>query len=454
MTAPTWVIKVGRRRVVAGLTWIPLQAEKGKRSLALTELRKRLRNSKQRYGLLDQKVGGDYPLAGIPRVPASEAAKLSRLPAIATWFARNVEETVIYLEKVGERYWLLAADRGLLDVRTDVLLSQEQARELIAEMHEESTLNARDLAQFIVADDVVAADFDLFEGQYRVQPLQDLLQGEPSKARVEKMLGVPNVVIGVAGVALASGITYYGYTKTSELLLNQQLEKDRIAREAADQARRSAMDAENKANAAKAAAQALEHVTVTPSPHDFVRACLKAFDSAPMALLTWPRARSVCDGRTMRMDYNQNQDSVATEEQVQARAAELGLTATIDWLGTRAVVEVPVETLINRDPIGAQDLSPQKLVGTALGAVQLQTKRMYQGASLMAPAPRAEAMPQSGKDVVPPVFATSNIRLSGPGTWMVLDLVPDARWLTLTELEVVGTNLQWSATGNVVTALQ
>ena len=452
MTQSSWIYRSGRRRLAAGLAWMPLQAKE--RKDAMRKLREAVRGQRVKHAALSFQSDAPYPLGGIV-VPSSGKridGKLAGLVPAAIWFGAIASHPTIYVEKVGSGYWVLAGVNGQLDVRTDVVVSSTQASTLVSELLDGFMLIGSKLDLYLHPD-TSAASLTLPIEPRRADLVSIIGNGAPPKARVAKIIGIPKWVPIACLAIIGAGVTVYAVKSVHSLIEQRQIKAELDARQAQAAANDLIHKHQQEQALARSSETALQAIVGTPSPVQFVQSCLSAMDSMPFALGGWTRQKVVCEGGQLQIEYAQSNQGVATEMEFRAAAAALELQADISWFGTAGRITLPVQAPVNRTPPALADLPSVQKTGEVLSSLATAAAKQFAGVNITASEPKPAEMPAIGATKPEPAFMSGSVRISGPSSWLIEHVIPDNTNLTLTRLELVGPNLQWQAVGTFVTSL-
>lgn len=448
-----FVVKVGRRKALAGLAWVPLTSTEPVR--VRKEAKERARDLGARHATILQFDGAEYALAGIlAHPPARYGMRPSGMPAVAAWFAASCACPTIYIEKLASgQFWVLAASRFDFDLRTDVILTAAKAAELVAEVHDGWVMQG--VQPTVVAQsrgDVESLPLPCSVG---VGTLTSILEGAPPKqAACRKIVGIPAWVPAAAvAVLVATGASFVG------VRVSEQLERGRqsaalAAAEAQRQADAGIAAGEARQRQAAAAQAALDARLATAAPVDAVQACLDGADGLPSMLGGWVLDQVTCEAGKLVATYRSDEAALPTESSFRLAAQDAGLSTSVKWFEKTGAVELPLPASEARAQVLAAELPSQSRVGEDMASYYAAASRTMPGVSgMLAPPKPVQLQPIDGA-APEPNFAEGVFTASGAGTWQIAGAIPNRNYLQVSKITVAGKYGAWTATGTFVTKIE
>ena len=453
MTKPTsWTLKVGGRRLAAGLAWVPLVAGDASSQSTRRQFKDALKAAGQRYGVLSA-AARPYPLAGIVQNgEGKKSYRFSRQPPVALWFAACVQRPTVYVEQSERGYWLLIASGGDVDPRGDRLLTAQQAASLLADVNESAVMAGHEL-ELIAHPETDCFPLDTYLTARRAG-LESILSGIPPRPKVHKAVGLPTwapvtlfaVVATALGLMFARNVTQH----LEERRVQAQAEQSRRAEAARELARRQIHE-----RAVSAAGQrALSAITATPGPLQFFGACVSAADGLRTAIAGWPLAKVEClaDG-TLMATYSGNTPGAGTEDDFRAAATGAGGKVHLRWFGTSATIAESLSTPPARKELGLAELADAQTVGSLLASHTRSAAAAFPTLTITAAEPRPASLPPVDGTEVGPAFQSGKLTVMGTGTWLAAQAIPDSPFVRLTRIEISPTDYRWTADGEFVASI-
>ena len=446
-----WVVKVGRRKALAGLTWAPLAASDP--ASIRKEAKERARERGTRYAALIHFEGAEYALVGILSAPPKHIGlRVFGLPTVAGWFAASCERPTLYVERLESGlYWVLAASRFDFDLRTDVTLPAEKAAQLVTEIYEGwLAIGASPLVVAPPESNLGALGLPL---HIRAGYLNSILSGSPpTHTYCRKIIGLPGWVPVVAVGVLAAGVAVSVAMKVRDRLAEARA---RAAAEAAAAQQAANAGIKGAQEAAFLAAQAQREMDVRlagPAPLDAVDACIAAIDLLPDYLGGWRLDRAECQSDALIATYRADQAIPSSESTFRRDAATAGLDAGVEWFGTSGVVRQSFTFGPARPSIPVSDLPTTARAGEDLSSFYTQVNRAMPSTNGTFSKVKPVEMRGPNGAAVPAPFAEGQFTLTGQSTWQMRGAVPNRHYVRITNITVSSKYGTWTVAGNFLTS--
>lgn len=477
MSDKVLVLQVGTTPIVAGLSWRAL----GTDPRGETQATARMLGA--RYGLL-LRSGDGRLLSGFLSALAPSRAR--RAVSGAVWLTNTVTAPTIYLRGFpsGE-FWLVAAEPGNLDVRTDRIAHDDEIAQVLDMLLSENSNAEPDKKYHVVVEGDRRPSGHMFtryeaEGDTSTGTLAELLKGStPTKSeRVTQIIGIkPAQVIAVAAVVALCFLGWATYHWVQHQREQAQFEANRAAME---HQRLVAEQLKNEAQLrmAQAVVQALAQDTATPPPEQVLKNCMTTLRAAGNDLGGWRLTHVDCatNGAGATMTYALDDVSAGglgtNATLMDAAKTKYNVTPAIDVASGRATVAIPGTPLPNRVGLTPIEAPPyQQVMREFVTRMQL-IRDSYQSVSytLSTPQPKnvtyldpaQENSSNPSRFVKVPADRTyliGNMNVTGTGLWELDGFALDWRFLTIHKVELIPSgsdadNYQWRVEGVYVSARQ
>lgn len=444
MKQAAWVVTVGKRRVLAGVSWAMLLSEQGKQKK--TEIPALLKSARTQRGAMYRPPGVQYPALGV--VPGDGAGLPRRgvgmIPA-AAWFAASVSAVTVWIGPSPQagQVWVLAASNGVLELRADQSMAPERAGELVAELEAHAATGG--VACHILHDPAAGRLWEpiaMSRGFPSRPATLDKLLTAPANRQwaVRKIAGLPSWLMpAVAGIVVVAGSGYgaikaydaYRASRTQAAFEQQQLSQAEIQarqREAARIQRITAIDT------------AMQAATATPSPAAVIEACRDGRTDMPSYLAGWRRVQLTCTAGQLSASFEDAFPGRAPETSSYAfrtAATERGLSlGALEWGMDAGTATLPIEGWPTARPVLVHGALPD--VETVNGWLSTQRKRLGSlGVTVTAAAPVERQIAPSSEHGPAVVVRESSLVLT-TNRPSVLALLPAVTYLTVERIEVSG----------------
>jgi len=294
------LIPAGSATAVAGLSWTKLGKD------PKLELKSNSKMLGSKHGLLIETPRG-VQLLGLVSVTAPSRAR-SAISA-AAWLANASEVRVLFIKALpnGE-FWVLCAGAGELDQRTDEIVHEEVAVQIIDMVLSDASHDDNGKIRIVVDGDRYPNSnmIDRFDRENAT--FAELVRGyTPTKAeRVRKIVGITGgQLLAIILIIAAIAVAVYAYE-----LYEQHLRDEEIARQQAELQRQhltaEQIKTETDLRITRAVIQAVAEDTATPPPDALLKACVATLRRVGDEIAGWRLGQAQCAPTGTNVDFSFN----------------------------------------------------------------------------------------------------------------------------------------------------